>query len=100
VSECKPRRIWDSPQYHAVAGRLALVASLAHRLLHSSPVPFFVEHDFRAFLDRGAPFSCKGHGFCPSCRGRLKMQLYVLSAVSVMLYIKPAYHKWLIISMV
>jgi len=71
------------------AEHLEAFLETAKRHSDGSPLPGFVEHEFRDFLtcgllahgfarlrctdcavERLVPFSCKGRGFCPSCGGR------------------------------
>jgi hypothetical protein len=82
-----PRNPEDNPIYGIVADNLETY--LALQSAKSRPVPFFVEHELRAFLDCGVlangflrvhcdqcgkdrvvAFSCKGRSVCSSCCGR------------------------------
>src|SRR5712664_2166554 len=72
-----------------IAAHLEAFLETAKRHTDGSPLPGFVEQEFRDFLtcgllahgfarlrctdcafERLVPFSCKGRGFCPSCGGR------------------------------
>jgi hypothetical protein len=82
-----PRNPEDNPVYGIVSANLETY--LALQSAKSRPVPFFVEHELRAFLDCGVlangflrvhcdqcgkdrvvAFSCKGRSVCSSCCGR------------------------------
>ncbi len=82
-----PRRPEATTLYGVVQHHLETWLSNAR--VQERSVPRFVERELRAFLecgvlangflrlhcdacglDRVVPFSCKGRGFCPSCRGR------------------------------
>ncbi len=82
-----PRNPEDNPLYGIVADNLETY--LAMQSAKDRTVPFFVEHEFRAFMDCGVlahgflrvhcdlcgkdrvvAFSCKGRAVCSSCCGR------------------------------
>src|SRR2546422_7781598 len=85
----RPRDAEHAVLYRVIDEHLEAFLETARRNADGSPLPEFVEQEFRDFLtcgllahgfarlrctdcafERLVPFSCKGRGFCPSCGGR------------------------------
>src|SRR3989442_2804249 len=85
----RPRDAEPAVLYRVIDEHLEAFLETARRNADGSPLPEFVEQEFRDFLtcgllahgfarlrctdcafERLVPFSCKGRGFCPSCGGR------------------------------
>src|SRR3989442_11985007 len=85
----RPRDAEHAVLYRVIDEHLEAFLETARRNADGSPLPEFVEQEFRDFLtcgvlahgfarlrctdcafERLVPFSCKGPGFCPSCGGR------------------------------
>src|SRR2546426_2959782 len=85
----RPRDAEHAVLYRVIDEHLEAFLETARRNADASPLPEFVEQEFRDFLtcgvlahgfarlrctdcafERFVPFSCKGRGFCPSCGGR------------------------------
>ena|SRR6266545_2513898 len=83
----RPRDAEHAVLYRVIAEHLEAFLEMAKRHADGSPLPGFVEQEFRDFLtcgvlahgfarlrcadcavERLVPFSCKGRGFCPSWR--------------------------------
>jgi hypothetical protein len=89
AADYRPRDAEHAVLYRVIAEHLEAFLETAKRHADGSPLPGFVEQEFRDFLtcgvlahgfarlrcteclfERLVPFSCKGRGFCPSCGGR------------------------------
>jgi hypothetical protein len=89
AAEYRPRDAEHAVLYRVIDAHLEAFLETATRHAGGSPLPEFVEQEFRDFLtcgvlahgfarlrctdcavERLVPFSCKGRGFCPSCGGR------------------------------
>src|SRR5216683_6808766 len=85
----RPRDAEHAVLYRVIDEHLEAFLETARRNADGSPLPEFVEQEFRDFLtcgllahgfarlrctdcafERLVPFSCKGRGFCPSCGGQ------------------------------
>src|SRR2546422_9399986 len=88
AADYRPRDAEHAVLYRVIAEHLEAFLEAAKRHTDGSPLPGFVEQEFRDFLtcgvlahgfarlrctdcalERLVPFSCKGRGFCPGCRG-------------------------------
>src|SRR5258706_1643374 len=86
----EPRDAERGVLYRVVEAHLETFLDAAAHHAEGARLPMFVEQEFREFLtcgvlthgfarlrcgtcvfERLVPVSCKGRGFCPSCRGRL-----------------------------
>jgi len=89
AADYRPRDAEHAVLYRVIDEHLDAFLETAKRHADGSPLPEFVEQEFRDFLtcgvlahgfarlrctdcafERFVPFSCKGRGFCPSCGGR------------------------------
>src|SRR5438094_6691972 len=89
VADYRPRDAEHAVLYRVIDEHLEAFLETAKGQADGSPLPQFVEQEFRDFLtcgilahgfarlrctgcafERLVPFSCKGRGFCPSCGGR------------------------------
>lgn len=89
AGDYRPRDAEHAVLYRVIDEHLDAFLETARRHATGSPLPAFVEQEFRDFLtcgilahgfarlrctdcalERLVPFSCKGRGFCPSCGGR------------------------------
>jgi len=89
AADYRPRDAEHAVLYRVIDEHLDAFLETAKRHADGSPLPKFVEQEFRDFLtcgvlahgfarlrctdcafERFVPFSCKGRGFCPSCGGR------------------------------
>jgi len=89
AGDYRPRDAEHTVLYRVIEEHLDAFLEAARRHADGSPLPEFVEQEFRDFLtcgllahgfarlrctdcalERLVPFSCKGRGFCPSCGGR------------------------------
>jgi hypothetical protein len=89
AADYRPRDSEHTVLYRVIDEHLEAFLETARRNADGSPLPEFVEQEFRDFLtcgllahgfarlrctdcafERLVPFSCKGRGFCPSCGGR------------------------------
>ena len=89
AADYRPRDAEHAVLYRVIDEHLDAFLETAKRHADGSPLPEFVEQEFRDFptcgvlahgfarlrctdcaFERFVPFSCKGRGFCPSCGGR------------------------------
>src|SRR5437899_2624636 len=89
AADYRPRDAGHAVLHRVIDEHLEALLETAKRHTDGSPLPGFVEQEFRDFLtcgvlahgfarlrctncavERLVPFSCKGRGFCPSCGGR------------------------------
>src|SRR2546427_2812830 len=96
----RPRGVEHGVLYRVIDEHLDAFLDAATHHADGSCLPKFVEQEFRDFLtcgvlrlgfarlrcsdcafERLVPFSCKGRGFCPSCRGR-RMTAYARRPVA------------------
>jgi hypothetical protein len=89
AGDYRPRDAEHGVLYRVIDEQLDAFLEMARRHADGTPLPAFVEQEFRDFLtcgvlahgfarlrctdcalERLVPFSCKGRGFCPSCGGR------------------------------